>query len=229
MKLANNIGLLTFAREGMGSLHLVLAWDEKNLVLIDAGVPGQTDDIVKAIADAGHKAEDLTHLIITHQDWDHVGCVADLRKIAPSLQIVAHADEAEYLDGRTLPIKLAARLQQRDTMTDEQKTAVDRWNDMYTNSPTPVHIEVQDKENLPICGGIEIVHVPGHTPGHIAVYFKEANIIVCGDAVNIRDGQLVGSSPIFTHDMPQAEASFEKIKDYSAAGIVAYHGGFMSL
>ena len=88
MKLAKNIALLPIAREGMGSLNLVLAWDDNHLVLIDAGISVQTDDIVKAISDQGHNAQDLTHIIITHQDWDHTGCVTDLQKLAPDGEVV---------------------------------------------------------------------------------------------------------------------------------------------
>jgi glyoxylase-like metal-dependent hydrolase (beta-lactamase superfamily II) len=211
----------------MGSLNLILAWADINLVLIDAGLPGQTDEIVKAIEDEGFQAENLTHIIITHQDWDHIGCVRDLQRIAPALKVVAHVDEAPYIDGRTLPIKLAARLTQYDTMTEEQRAGIDRWKDMHENAPITVHEQVQDGQVLPTCGGIEIVHVPGHTPGHIAVYFKESKIIIVGDAANIKDGEVVGSNPIHTNDMTQAEESLGKIMGYDLNGVVAYHTGFL--
>jgi len=57
---------------------------------------------------------------------------------------------------------------------------------MYENHPAAVHEQVQDKQVFPICGGIEFVHVPGHTPGHVAVYLQDSRIIVCGDAANIK-------------------------------------------
>lgn len=227
MKLAKNIALMPINREGMGSLNLVLAWDDDFLVLIDAGLPGQTDEIIKAIENEGFQAKDLTHLIITHQDWDHIGCVADLQNLAPNLKIVTHADEAPYLDGRKVPIKLAARLEQYDTLPEDQRANADRWKDIYENFPITVAEQVQDKQELSMCGGIEIVHVPGHTPGHIAVYFKESRIIVCGDAANIKDGQLIGSNPIHTHDMELADKSLEKIRKYDLSGIVSYHTGFL--
>ena len=228
MKLAKNVALLPIGREGAGKLNLVLAWDESHLILIDAGVPGQTDAIAKAIADQGFRAEDLTHIFITHQDWDHVGCVNDLKKLAPSLKVVAHTYEAPYIDGRVQPIKLAARLEQYDSMSQEQQEMVDSWKHIYANSPIPVTDPVQDGQVFPICGGIEIVHVPGHTPGHIAVYFQESKIIVVGDAANIKDGKLVGSNPVFTHDMALADKSVDKIKGYDLSGIVTYHTGFLS-
>jgi len=228
MKLAQNVALLPITREGMGNLNLVLAWDNKHLVLVDAGVPGQEGAIAEAIANAGFNTEDLTHIIITHQDWDHVGSISGLMKLAPTAKIVAHVEEAPYIDGRKLPIKLAARLEQYDSLPKEQRAGVDDWKNNYDTSPIHVTEQVQDGQVLPICGGVEIVHVPGHTPGHIAVYFRESRIIVCGDAANIRDGVLVGSNPIHTHDMEMADRSLEKIKGYDLCGVVAYHTGYMA-
>ena len=229
MNLAKNITLLPITREGMGNLNLVLAWDDKNLVLIDAGLPGQTDDIVQAIADAGFRAEDLTHIILTHQDWDHVGCVRDLQKHAPSLQVVAHTEEAPYIDGRKLPIKLEARLAQLDTLPDDFRNNMLEWKRTYEDTPVHVAMEVQDGQMIPICGGIEIIHTPGHTPGHIVVYFKENKLLVCGDAANVADGEMVMFNKIHIQDMAQAEQSLEKIKRYDVNGVVAYHTGYLSL
>jgi len=228
MELSKNITLLPITREGMGALNLVLAHDENHLVLIDAGLPGQAEAISQAITNAGFRAQDLTHIIITHQDWDHVGSVSDLVKLAPAAKVVAHEEEAPYIDGRKLPIKLAARLEQYDTLPDELRANIDNWKNLYENAPIPVTMPVQDGQVLPICGGVEIVHVPGHTPGHIAVYFLESRIIVCGDAANIKEGNIVGSNPIHTHDMELADKSLEKIKGYDLSGVVAYHTGFLA-
>jgi len=227
MKLSQNAALLPITRDGMGSLSLVLTWDANNLVLIDAGIPGQTGDIAKLIENEGFSINNLTHIIITHQDWDHIGCITDIQKLAPAVKIIAHTQEAPYIDGRKIPIKLAERLEQYNTMTEEQQAGVDRWKNMYENSPIQITEEVTDGQIFPICGGIEVVHTPGHTPGHITLYLKESRIMVCGDATIARDGKLTGPNPVFTQDMELAIASFEKIKSYDLEGVVAYHGGYI--
>jgi len=229
MKLAENVALLPIVREGVGFLNLVLTWDDNNLVLIDAGLPGNTGAIVKAIEDEGFRAQDLTHIIITHQDWDHIACLADLKEIAPAVRIVAHVDEAPYIDGRTVPIKLAERLAEYDTLTDEMRTGTDSWKELHDNALISIADEVHDGDLLPICGGIEIVHVPGHTPGHIALYLRQSRIIVCGDAANIDKGEMVGPNPIYTQDMALAQRSLEKIRNSDLSGIVAYHTGYLSV
>jgi len=227
MKIANNVALLSVG--GQKAMYFVLTWDENNLALIDAGFPGHGDAIVQAIADEGFNPANLTHIFITHQDWDHVGCVKDLQKQAPNLKVLAHEEEAPYIDGQKLPIKLDNWLAKYDTLTDDERTRADSWRAVYESSPIPITQILCDGEVLPICGGIEVVHTPGHTPGHIVLYLKESNIMVCGDACNINAGKLTGSNPVYTFDMNQATASLEKIKSYKPMGIVAYHGGFLKM
>ena len=224
MKLANNIEMLE-----IGGVNLVLTWDENNLVLMDTGFPGQTDDTVKAVAGAGFKAKALTHIIITHQDWDHIGCLMDLQKLAPSAKTLAHEEEAQYIGGRKTPVKLASRLEQYDSLPAEQRERCDRQKEFYGSQKIAVTETVRDGEILPVCGGIEVVHTPGHTPGHIMLYFQESRIMVCGDGANIFEGQISGPNPIHTHDMPLALSSLEKMKSYNVSGIVAYHGGYLSM
>ena len=227
MKLAENIMLLPIM--GMGTVNLVLAWDNDHAVLIDAGFPGQADDIIHAIEAAGLTVGDLTHLFITHQDWDHIGCVADLQKLAPNLRVMAHEEEAPYIDGRVMPIKLAARLADYDNLTSDMQARVNQQKAMYENEPITIHEKLQDGTVLPMCGGIQVIHTPGHTPGHMVLLFQRSGIMVCGDACNIKDSTLTGSNPVFTYDMPQAEASLTKIKSFAPSGIVAYHGGYLPM
>ena len=230
MKLAKNVALLPIKNgEGGDRFSLTLTWDDNNLVLVDAGFPGQTDEIVQAIADEGFNAENLTHIIITHHDWDHVGCVPDLQKISPNLRIIAHVDEAPYLDGRELPIKVAARLKEYDSLPEDTRSFFDSWKESYENNPIYVTDQVKDGEMLPICGGIELIHVPGHTPGHIVAYLHESRIMICGDAANVDSGRLVGANPIHTQDLELADKSLEKIKAYDVTGYIAYHTGYLPI
>ena len=103
MRIAKNVEMLELSGMG-GTIYPTLTWDDTHLVLMDAGFPGQADAIVRAIAEAGFQAEQLTHIIITHHDMDHIGCVLDLFKLSPAALVLAHVEEAPYLDGRMVPI-----------------------------------------------------------------------------------------------------------------------------
>lgn len=227
MKIANNVEMLEIG--DIGKVNLTLTWDDKNLVLIDAGFPGQTDEIVKAIAGAGFSADKLTHIIITHQDMDHIGCVTDLLKIAPSAKVMAHIDEAPYIDGRKTPIKLAAMLENYDSLPEDRKAWCDKMKEGYDNRKIPVSRTLSDGEVLPICGGIEVIHTPGHTPGHICLFLRESGVLVSGDAVNIQDGKPSGPNPQHTYDTELGMKSMEKTMKYLIKSLVSYHCGYLKI
>ena len=224
MKIADNVFMLQ-----VGTYHLVLTWDAENLVLIDAGFPGQIDELTEAMKEAGFAVANLTHLIITHQDWDHVGCVTDLQRLVPKLRVIAHGEEAPYIDGRKIPLKLAARLAVYDTLAEDMRAMCDQWQEVYQNQQITITDQVHDGIELPLCGGIQVIHTPGHTPGHIVLHLRESGIMVCGDAANVQDGELVSFYPEYDQDIEQAKESLAKLKAYEMKGAVAYHSGFLKV
>ena len=231
MRIAENIEMLKLG--GELPIYLTLAWDESNFVLIDTGMPDQTKDIERAVSELGYFfgrcAKDLTHIIITHQDMDHIGCVKDLLKIAPNAKILAHADEAPYMDGSKIPVKLAAALEEYDNETEEEKGYIDEFKQDYEELYFKTDQELKDGDVLPICGGIEIVHTPGHTPGHICLYFQKSKIMVLGDAASVENGELVSFNPIYIHNIDLANQSIEKLKTYDTKGVVGYHSGYFPM
>jgi len=40
----------------------------------------------------------------------------------------------------------------------------------YLEFTVNVDKTLEDGEELPFCGGITVIHTPGHTPGHICLY-----------------------------------------------------------
>jgi glyoxylase-like metal-dependent hydrolase (beta-lactamase superfamily II) len=228
MRIADNAAMLEIGGNG-NFIYPTLTWGNGSLVLIDTGFPGQTDAIAQAIAEEGFSASDLTHIIITHQDMDHIGCALDFLKLAPSAIVLAHEDEAPYIDGRETPIKLKAMLDHYEDLTSDQKAWCDKLNEGVSNRRIPIGKTLKDKELLPICSGIETVHTPGHTPGHICLYLKESRTMAGGDALNIEDGKLIGPNPLHTCDMELGLKSLEKVKAYDVSGFVSYHCGYLKV
>ena len=234
MKIAENAAMLNLTASVPGremTLYMTLAWDDNNLVLIDGGIPEQAQAIAQLIADAGFDVKNLTHIIITHQDMDHIGSIPNLLQMAPNAKLLAHCDEAPFMDGRKTPVRLAELLEKYETFPPEVQAQIDDYKKEVESGRFRLKIdqELTDKEVLPICGGIEVVHTPGHMPGHIALFLQTSRIMVCGDAANIKDGQIAGPNPVHTADMETGMQSVEKIKGYPMAGMVAYHGGYLAI
>ncbi|MCL2621092.1 MAG: MBL fold metallo-hydrolase [Defluviitaleaceae bacterium] len=221
MKITDNIQMLK-----IDDYHLTLLWDDENLVLVDAGLDTQHQKLVDVIKDAGHDPDKITHIIFTHHDGDHMGGGIGMIKVASNATILAHVDETPYIDGHKTPTKFEAVLAGYDGADQETKDQIDARKEAIVNTRFGVGQELNDGDVLPICGGIEIIHTPGHTPGHICLYLQEGQIMVLGDAASVENSELVGFNPIYIQDMELADKSIEKIKKYPIKGAVAYHGGF---
>lgn len=222
MRIAKNVEMLEIESEGR-VLNLVLTWDDSELVLIDTGLPGQTELIREAVSQAGFALEKLTKVILTHQDMDHIGCARVLSDMGAA--ILAHEKEAPYLQGEATPVRLA-QLEARLEELDEGELAY--YEQVKQNAPhfyVPVAIQLKDNDYLDICGGIKVIHTPGHMPGHIALLLVKSNVLAVGDAANLIDGELKGANPVYTLDMAEAELSFKKMMSENPSYVVCCHGG----
>ncbi|MCL2351649.1 MAG: MBL fold metallo-hydrolase [Firmicutes bacterium] len=228
MRISSNAEMLEI-KGANGAVYPTLAWDGNGLVLFDAGFPGMTGEIVRAVRDAGFSAENITCVILTHQDIDHVGCVKDILRLAPAALVMAHEDEAPYIDGRRTPVKLAAILDNYDSLPAGRREWADRMKPAFEACRVQVGKTLTDGEVLPLCGGIEVIHTPGHTPGHICLLLRESGVLVGGDAVNIADGVLTGPNPQHTYDAELGARSLEKVKKHDFTAVVSYHCGYLKM
>lgn len=72
-----------------GNVYLLV---DDALVLIDTGMPGNTDNILRYIKGLGREPKDLASIIITHGHIDHMGSLHKLRDVTGA-KAIAHADE----------------------------------------------------------------------------------------------------------------------------------------
>jgi len=222
MKIAEKIEMLE-VKGNNGTIYPVLLHDEQNLVLVDTGFPMQSGDIIRAMEELGFDAKEITGIILTHSDIDHIGGIKDFKKLSNKIQVMAYVDEALYITGDKVPVKLAAL--ESGNVPEEKK----QWHTMlkqgFAMSHTGIDRTLLDGEILPICGGVEIIATPGHTPGHMCLYCKDGNVLIAGDALNIKDGELIGPRPEMTYDMQLGLESVKKLENYDIDSVISYHGG----
>jgi glyoxylase-like metal-dependent hydrolase (beta-lactamase superfamily II) len=210
---------LTFERDGqLNTLNLSLIVDpDHGLTLVDTGLPGMAEQLSAAIAAAGYTVDQITRIIITHQDRDHIGSLPELAA-ATGAPVLAHPLEEPYIDGRSEPLKFAMFRQRPggEAMVAEM---------IRQFRPTPVNQLLNDDDRLDIAGGVRVIFTPGHSPGHICLYLERSRILIAGDALTASNGTLNGPNPPVTPDMPAALRSVQKLAAFDVAAIVCYHGG----
>jgi len=205
-----------------GTMYPVLIWDEKNTVLIDTGLPGQEETLLELIKKEGIQPEKIDTIIITHHDMDHIGSLAPLVKWIKSqnkgvstVQVLSHEIEKPYIQSEKMPIKftqeILEEMQKQLAMLppEQQKQYMSTFSD---NKPEVTGI-VYHQQELPLCGGMRIIHTPGHTPGHICIYLEKYKILVAGDVLTANDGKLLGPFEDQTYDMVEAKKSLATLLD----------------
>ncbi len=222
-------------------IYPVIVWDENELVLIDTGLPGQKSSILDLVEKEGVSPQKMTKIIITHHDMDHIGSLAEIVKTVESssgreVEVLSHEIEKPYIQGDLMPLKftkemIASLKKQMEELPSETRS---KYQSLFSSNKPKVTTTLVDKEELPYCGGITIIHTPGHTTGHVFVYLNKYKTLVAGDGLNFEkssDGELklTGPNPQYTYNMEEALKSLEKLLDYDIQKIVCYHCGFIQI
>ena len=72
--------------------------------------------------------------------------------------------------------------------------------------------------------GLQIIHTPGHTAGHISVLDPVGSLLIAGDAMVNQEGILAVSPAQFTANMEEAIASVKKLGTLKFDKLVFGHG-----
>lgn len=211
-------------------IHPVVLCDGCNYGLIDCGYVGSLHRIEKALQINGLRPEAITHIILTHQDHDHIGAAAAFKNKYPDVRVLASSIEAPYISGSLKSLRLEQAEQLQKALPPKQQAFGEAFCSLLrTVEPVQIDQQLFADELLPFCGNCQVIATPGHTPGHISLYLPELSTIISGDAITLENGKPVIANPQFTLNMEQATASIQKLLSYQAKKIICYHGGVLEL
>lgn len=208
------------------TLYPVILTNSRECILVDCGYTGFLPLIENAAQQKGLSLENLTGILITHHDIDHIGGLYEIKEAYPSVKIYSNDIEEKYISGKTKSL----RLQQAENIfaklpEDQKQQALNFQEFLKTIKPVNVDVIVSEKNNF--SEGVEIINTPGHMPGHISIYLKENKTLIAADALVIEDGTFEIANPEFTLDLEKAVESVKKLSGYEIDEIVCYHGGSM--
>ena len=147
-----------------------------DLSLIDPGLTGKGKYKIESIKKMGIELMDIKRVIMTHTHFDHMGALSEIKKKIPEAELWIHTLEADPLEsGDERTVYGMEMFQQMCQM-------------QYGIKPGAFTFQVVRKlkggETLGI-GDMhwEVIHVPGHSMGSIALYHKPKKILIPGDVI----------------------------------------------
>ena len=208
------------------TVYPTLLCDSEDIVLIDCGFIGSLPMLEAQLEQHGLSVRDLTGLVLTHHDHDHMGAAAALKRANPNVLIYSSFEEAPFISARDVPLRLRQAEEMQKTLPPAQREFGEAFCAMLRRvEPVEVDRFLRDGDCLNWCGGCRVIATPGHTPGHLSLLVEKGKIIITGDAIALAENHPVVANPQFALDLEQAEKSFKMLLSMKADVYYCYHGG----
>lgn len=219
MELATNLH-----RIGNDIVAVYLVDTPEGVTVIDAGLAGHWRELVAELHGMGRSLDDVRGVILTHGDSDHIGFAERLRR-EKGVSIYVHTADAARAKGEEKAPKTAMGPMKLGPLLGFMGYAA-RKGGLRTTYPTSV-VEVHDGETLDLPGAPQIIGMPGHSPGSIAVYIPLVDAVFVGDALTTRHvltGQRGPQPAPFTDEPTEAIASLRALLPTGARWVLPGHG-----
>ena len=177
--------------------------DTGGYTLFDTAIPG----VVTTWLDDGEMAGSIDRVIISHSDADHFGDTAALKERFPYLQVLCHPKDRRWIEDHDIILK---------ERYDHARPIYDFGYDQDTlnflrglcGPNFLVDQNIVDGDILQIgARSWEVLHVPGHSPGHITLWSANDGILLLGDAA-------LGFGPPDFSGTPSMPSTHQFIADY---------------
>jgi len=195
----------------LGADSFLIAEDE--LTLIDAGMVGSRRTLERYLRRIGRQIDELRRIICTHGHPDHIGGISELVGDRQDVTVLIHPDDLAGL-----------RVSLREAISKPPDGTPRRGRIIQYLTRTPARATAMvEAEVIPVLGGLQVVHTPGHTPGSVCLYAPRHRLLFTGDVLQVIRGRLTYASAFFSHDHPAAVASVERLAALDVETIALSH------
>lgn len=186
--------------------------------LIDAGTSRTTDKVLKTLDEFNIAPNSINAMIITHEHYDHGAGAAALLEKMPTTMVFASEKTAEILKDPS-------------EFIETTKKHYGEAEGLVSPFPPVKNVQLlEEGDKIDLGGGIslEVVALPGHTPGGIGLFETKTKTFFAGDAVcNYNDQHEFYMPPSFPElfDYETYLKSLDKILSYDFEYLCIGHFG----
>lgn len=199
-----------------GRVRAYLLETNGELTLVDTLFENDAGGVLDAIRQLGRRPADLKRIVLTHAHRSHLGGLAALKRDTGAT-VLAHGAEADIVSGdrpaQPVGLKPTAPLR-------TYPFQVGIFLNRPKHRPCPIDESVGDGDAV---GPLRVLHVPGHSPGHLAFSWTERGLLLSGDAIATWP-RFEAGWPAFTLNPEQHAESVRRMAELDAGIVGVGHG-----
>lgn len=198
-------------------------------MLVDTGIATTPADVILPwLAERGIDPAEIDYLLISHADVDHFGGNSALRAAAPNALLCAHDCDVAWIESKRTALAerygwYAAHGPEADY---DPETKAFLPNGMGDDIPVDIHLQGGERFRIGPALTVEVLHLPGHSDGHIGLWDAASRTAIVIDAVlgsGLTDfaGEVIQPPPYF--DAEVYEATVAELQALNPSRLLTAH------
>ena len=156
---------------------------EDRTILVDTGIAGTPEEvIIPYLEEIGLSLEDIDEVMISHSDVDHCGGNRALKEMHPSLWFSCGEADRAWIENNELMIAEIYHWSEPYGFGPDEESK--EWISTELGGDSPIDAGLRGGETIRLGPDrrIEVLHLPGHTPGHLGFWDEKNGAAIIIDA-----------------------------------------------